>query len=472
MSATTAGGVSDTTDPSAPASLLAVDTAADAGGSIDLSWSAATDDVAVTGYKLYRGTAAGVYGAPVALGNVTSYTDATAATGTRYYYAVSAVDAAGNEGRKSPEASAIAVDNAAPAVPSGLSAVGGTTQVAALLDRQLRVRPRRLRPVPRRRQGQHDPDHRHDLHRHRTRRRPRPTPTRSRPSTPTATPRRDARSVPTSATTSGTAPFDGTFESGADGAALTPAWTLSGTPQRAEYDTARAKNGTMSGLDPGPDRRRLPPASRDGSARMTSNGAEFRFWMYCDTTNEYRYVDDYAARSSAPAPARIRQRRVTSTPSAPATGYTTGAYTAVGTYATGWTEYRVVYDFTTEHLHAVQARERHATPGRSSRPPARPRYAIPMREATDRTTTARHCCAAATRNAHLWVDDVRYSDTGITDASGAHSRSPPARVLAARSHRRVPRRSPPVPTRRRSRSRRPPATSSPTCSSTASRSGP
>ena len=84
---------------------------ADTGGSIDLSWSAATDNVGVTGYKLYRGTAPGVYGAPTALGNVTTYTDTTAVTGTRYYYAVAAVDAAGNEGAKSPESSAIAVDN-------------------------------------------------------------------------------------------------------------------------------------------------------------------------------------------------------------------------------------------------------------------------------------------------------------------------------------------------------------------------
>ena len=92
--------------PTAPAALSAVDTPSDAGGSIDLSWAASTDDVGVTGYKLYRGTAPGVYGAPIALGNVTTYTDATAVTGTRYYYAVSAVDAAGNEGAKSPEANA------------------------------------------------------------------------------------------------------------------------------------------------------------------------------------------------------------------------------------------------------------------------------------------------------------------------------------------------------------------------------
>ena len=68
----------DTTAPTAPATLSAVDHPADSGGAIDLTWAAATDDVGVTGYKLYRGTTAGVYGAPTALGNVTTYTDATA----------------------------------------------------------------------------------------------------------------------------------------------------------------------------------------------------------------------------------------------------------------------------------------------------------------------------------------------------------------------------------------------------------
>ena len=49
---------------------------------------------------------------------------------------------------------------------------------------------------------------------------------------------------------------DAGFESGADGAALGAAWTLSGTPTRAEYDNTRAKSGVMSGWIAGPDRRR------------------------------------------------------------------------------------------------------------------------------------------------------------------------------------------------------------------------
>ena len=50
---------------------------------------------------------------------------------------------------------------------------------------------------------------------------------------------------------------DAGFESGTDGASLAPAWTLSGAPQKAEYDSARAKNGSLSGWMQGPTHGRL-----------------------------------------------------------------------------------------------------------------------------------------------------------------------------------------------------------------------
>ena len=64
--------------PTGPATLSAADVPADQGGSIDLVLGAGTDNVGVTGYRLYRGTASGVYGPPITLGNVTSYTDTAA----------------------------------------------------------------------------------------------------------------------------------------------------------------------------------------------------------------------------------------------------------------------------------------------------------------------------------------------------------------------------------------------------------
>ena len=61
-----------------------------------LSWSpnAETD---LAGYKVYMGNAAGVYGAPVVLGKVTSYTTGNLQLGNTYYFAISAYDTSGNE---------------------------------------------------------------------------------------------------------------------------------------------------------------------------------------------------------------------------------------------------------------------------------------------------------------------------------------------------------------------------------------
>ena len=78
---------------------------------------------------------------------------------------------------------------------------------------------------------------------------------------------------------------------------------------------------------------------------MTSNGAEYRFWMYADTANENRYVSDtgsvFELRTDTTGKVLVYTKRT-------ATGYTANAYTAVGTYAVGWAEYRIVLDFTAD----------------------------------------------------------------------------------------------------------------------------
>ena len=86
--------------PAAPTGLAA--NAND--GSVSLSWSSA---VAATGYKVKRSTASGSE-VTVATVATTSYTDATVANGTTYYYEVSATNAAG-EGVNSSEVTAAPV---------------------------------------------------------------------------------------------------------------------------------------------------------------------------------------------------------------------------------------------------------------------------------------------------------------------------------------------------------------------------
>ncbi len=87
----------DTTPPSVPAGLTA---AAISSGQIDLTWNTSTDDVGVTGYKVYRD---GIF-----LKSVTtpSTSDTGLAPSTNHCYTVSAFDAANNESAQSNPACA------------------------------------------------------------------------------------------------------------------------------------------------------------------------------------------------------------------------------------------------------------------------------------------------------------------------------------------------------------------------------
>lgn len=76
--------------------------AAPTSGNATVSWDANTEpDLA--GYRLYYGTAPGVYGTPIDVGNVTSYLVTGLTAGVVYYFAVTAYDTSGNESAKSTE---------------------------------------------------------------------------------------------------------------------------------------------------------------------------------------------------------------------------------------------------------------------------------------------------------------------------------------------------------------------------------
>lgn len=71
------------------------------------------------GYKLYRGTAKGIYGPAIEVGNVTTYVHSETKDG-KYYYAVSAYDTSGNESGVSNEVT-VTIDHTAPKPPSNFS---------------------------------------------------------------------------------------------------------------------------------------------------------------------------------------------------------------------------------------------------------------------------------------------------------------------------------------------------------------
>jgi hypothetical protein len=82
----------DTTAPSVPANLTATTISST---QINLSWNASTDNVAVTGYKVFRN------GTQIATVTGTSYSNTGLAPSTAYSYTVSSYDAAGNSSANS-----------------------------------------------------------------------------------------------------------------------------------------------------------------------------------------------------------------------------------------------------------------------------------------------------------------------------------------------------------------------------------
>jgi subtilisin family serine protease len=83
--------------PSAPSNLKASNRTS---GQINLSWRAPSSigSSPITGYRIYRGTTAGGETSLVTIGNTLSYRDMGVTRGTRYYYKVTAINAAGESG--------------------------------------------------------------------------------------------------------------------------------------------------------------------------------------------------------------------------------------------------------------------------------------------------------------------------------------------------------------------------------------
>ncbi|WP_144126712.1 endo-1,4-beta-xylanase [Catellatospora sichuanensis] len=91
---TTGGGTGDTQAPSTPSSLAAAGTTS---SSTNLTWTASTDNVGVTGYDILRapGTSGGTF-TSVGTSTTTSFSNTGLSANTSYRYQVRARDAAGN----------------------------------------------------------------------------------------------------------------------------------------------------------------------------------------------------------------------------------------------------------------------------------------------------------------------------------------------------------------------------------------
>jgi chitodextrinase len=107
---TSGGGSTDATPPSAPTNLTA---SAVSSSQINLTWTASTDNVGVTGYKIFRD------GTQVGTSPSASFSDTGLSASTVYSYTVSAYDAANNTSAASNAAGVITLGAGTSAITVG-----------------------------------------------------------------------------------------------------------------------------------------------------------------------------------------------------------------------------------------------------------------------------------------------------------------------------------------------------------------
>jgi chitodextrinase len=92
----------DSQSPTVPSNLSTTVS----GGQITVNWTASTDNVAVTGYKIFRSTTNGSGHSQIGTSATNSYTDTEIVAGTTYYYFVQSYDATGNTSANSSQTQA------------------------------------------------------------------------------------------------------------------------------------------------------------------------------------------------------------------------------------------------------------------------------------------------------------------------------------------------------------------------------
>jgi len=125
-------------DTSAPSAVTNLRVTRNSASSATLNWTAATDNVGVTEYRIYRGAGNTT---PTLVNTVTStsYNDSSLTNSASYVYQVAAADAAGNEGSRVSVTLAAAGDTTAPTIPTNVTAqrtsdTGGTVTWTASTD--------------------------------------------------------------------------------------------------------------------------------------------------------------------------------------------------------------------------------------------------------------------------------------------------------------------------------------------------
>ena len=207
---------------------------------------------------------------------------------------------------------------------------------------------------------------------------------------------------------------DGGFNSGANGLNLSSIWTRQLLGGTTKYSSEHPTPGTPMGAKISGVANEFVWVRETRSSGMTSNTAEYRFWIYSDNTSGYRYVLDnaeengsfyvewlqggliyvYLDRSGSPAP------------------YSNSGYYQIGTFEPGAMQYRIVTNFT-NHTYTVSRRPGIGLEWTFLKASTAPDNNIPMRSRT--VSRSNGICFDTFGPGDFWFDEVQYSNTGIID---------------------------------------------------------
>lgn len=185
-------------------------------------------------------------------------------------------------------------------------------------------------------------------------------------------------------------------------------WTQRGTGGSFKISTASYKIGTRSALMTGTAGVYEGWEALNNSSQP-AGAAGYRFWMNMPNTTENRLVVD-----SSDTPSTTQCYYIWFSPDGSiqiwtdrtATGYTTGNYTSIGTWSTGWQQYRIVLNVSGSTF-TLSKRTNAGDSWTQLKAAAAPDYNIPMRGTA---ITANHNIRFLTLNSTTYyIDQIEYA---------------------------------------------------------------
>jgi hypothetical protein len=223
-----------------------------------------------------------------------------------------------------------------------------------------------------------------------------------------------AWSATASATTAWGTLIDAGFENGTTDATIGSPWS---NVVQATYSTADKKVGAKSAKIVGSGTVAGGLFDASAATSMTHDTAEYRAWINPTTTNTGFSIMESTTSASLPAAAdRAVSMRFSNagnveiyTNRSGYTGYTQNAYTAVGTYATGWMQYRIVLDFT-DQTYTLSRRAAEGDSWTYLKASGASVNDIPFRGVNTISACPGIGFKSGTSTDALYVDEVRYKD--------------------------------------------------------------